>query len=149
MESQSTLFKTPKQLTKREKLVKSRKKTTDLTKEIIQWLNDSEQFIAWRQNNIPSTRTEIIIKPDGTKDTKFHFKKNNVTFKLLDIAAVHIETGKYCEFELKTGTDKLSEGQKERLQSLKKANAICFAFYDKETFMHQIKPFIRERKPAF
>ncbi len=146
---QSTLFKTTKQLSPKEKLIKSRKATTDLTKEIIQWLNDSGQFIAWRQNNIPSTRTEVIIKPDGTKDTKFHFKKNNVTFKLLDIAAIQIETGIYCEFELKKGADKLSEGQKERIRSLKAANAICFAFYDKETFMHQIKPFVREREPAF
>lgn len=145
---QSTLFKTAPNLTSKEKLIKSRKKTTDLTKWCISYLNDNG-FIAWRQNNIPSTRSEVTVKADGTKETKFHFKKNNITFKLLDIAAVQIETGIYCEIELKAGSDKLSEGQKERLQSLKKANAICFAFYDKETFMHQIKPFVKDRPLAF
>lgn len=146
---QSTLFNNSRLLSKKEKLIKSRKATTDLTKWVIEYLNNSESFIAWRQNNIPSTRTEVVFKADGTKDTKFHFKKNNIKFKLLDIAAVHIETGKYCEFELKTGSDKLSEGQKERIESLKKANAISFAFNDKESFLWQIKHFIKERPLAF
>lgn len=143
-----TLFEV-KELSRNEKLKKSRKITTDVTKWAIDYLNDSGQFIAWRQNNIPSTRSEITIKPDGSKETKFHFKKNQITFKLLDIAAVQKETGKYCEFEVKTGADKLSTGQIERLQSLKNAGAISFAFSDKETFIHQIKPYLIDRKLAF
>lgn len=142
------LFGNTKELTSKEKLIKSRKATTDLTKWAISYLNDNG-FIAWRQNNIPSTRSEITLKADGTKETKFHFKKNNITFKLLDIAAVNKETGVYFEIELKTGTDKLSEGQRERIESLKKANAISFAFKDKETFLIQIKAFIKPKPLAF
>lgn len=144
----SDLFGNAKELTSKEKLIKSRKVTTDLTKWAISYLNENG-FIAWRQNNIPSTRSEITLKADGTKETKFHFKKNNITFKLLDIAAINKETGVYYELELKTGTDKLSEGQKERIEALKKANAISFAFKDKETFILQIKPYIKPRPLAF
>jgi hypothetical protein len=138
-----------KDLTSKEKLIKSRKITTNLTKWAIDYLNDSEQFICWRQNNIPSTRSETTFKPDGTKDVKFHFKKNNVTFKLLDIAAVNKATGQYFELEVKTGKDKLSPGQQDRINALKLANAVSFAFSDKETFLIQIKPYLLPRKPAF
>jgi hypothetical protein len=60
----------------------------------------------------------------------------------LDIAAIQFDTGRYFELEVKTGADKLSPGQIERIKQIKAANGIAFAFSDKETFLLQIEPYM-------
>lgn len=144
-----TLFGKQNDLTRSEKTKISRKATNTLTAYCIDYLNKSGAFIAWRQNNIPSTRSETIIKADGTTETKFHFKKGQIKFKLLDIAAVQIGTAKYFELEVKTGKDTLSEGQRLRITELNKSGAVAFVFDSKETFLMQIKKHLDNKPLAF
>jgi hypothetical protein len=159
---QSTLFKTTKELSRNEKLRKSKKVTADLTQWAIDYLNDSNQFLVHRSNNTPSTRivkTPKIFKAfdkDGNPITfeydevEIFFKKGNIKKTILDISGFCLD-GKatHIELEVKTGKDSLSEGQIKRIEDIKSAGGISFAFKDKESFLWQIKPFVRERKQAF
>lgn len=161
------LFGSPEH-TRQQKSKASRKVTSDLTKEVIDWLNDSMQFKVHRSNNIPSPiikrETDYIDawdeygnpkKYEYTKVTTM-FKKNNVKEKILDISGFVVPyngndawAGHHIEIEVKTGTDSLSEGQTLRIQSIKKAGGISFVFDSMHTFLFQIKPYMVERKLAF
>lgn len=44
------------ELSRSDKMRRSRKVTTDLTREVIDWLNNSQQFQVNRSNNFPSPR---------------------------------------------------------------------------------------------
>lgn len=145
-----TLF--GEQLTKQEnknaKTARQRAITADLTQWVIDWLNDSGEFVAHRQNNIPSRWTKIVEKPDGTKEVKSGYKANQITEKLLDVAGFRYD-GLHLELEVKTKDDKLSKEQKARIEKLQKAGAICFVVGDKYTFKQQIKPFMKKYQQAF
>lgn len=149
-----------KELTRQEKLKKSRKITTDLTRKIIDWLNDTGYFIVWRNNSIPSTRHEVVketinaFDKDGnpieilTEYVKVHFKKNQKTISTLDIIGYRSDNV-HTEIEIKTGNDKLDKEQKEHLSNLQKAGCVSFATSDFNSFKEQIKPFLFEKVNAF
>lgn len=161
------LFGIPEK-TRRERLIKSRRDTTDLTKDVIEWLNATQQFKVHRSNNFPSqriTRKPVIVnafdstgKPIEIKydQVEIHFKKNNIKEKILDISGFVLPyngndsiAGHHIELEVKTKKDTLSEGQIERIHQVKRAGGISFVFDTMETFLLQIKPFIVEKKLAF
>lgn len=150
-----------KELSRADKMRISRKITNKLTSDAIDWLNSTGHFTVHRQNNIPSTRlaneekqiegklangqlvTVIAVIP-----VVYH-KKNQKEFALLDIAGYRLSDGKHVEIEVKSGKDTLSSDQKERIEMLKKAECISFAFSDMETLRIQIKPFMADPKLAF
>jgi hypothetical protein len=159
----SNLFGTP-ELTRQEKTKKSRKNTSDLTKEVIDYLNKSGLFIVHRSNNIPAPiikREKKIIKAvDETgklfdftyEDVQIMFKAKNIKEKILDISGFTTKLntrggGIHLEIEVKTGKDELSEGQIERIKKIKEAGGISFVFSDMETFLHQIKPYMERPLP--
>jgi hypothetical protein len=156
---QSTLFKTPKQLSRNEKLRKSKKVTADLTSECIDYLN-ANGFICHRSNNFPSqriTRKPIVINAfDATgkplvikyEEVNINYKKNNIKNTILDISGFRND-GIHTELEVKSGKDELSDEQIKRIKDIKAAGGISFAFKDKESFLWQIKPFIKPRALAF
>lgn len=154
------LFETKPELTRHQKLVKSRKITTDLTKKIIDYLNNSGCFKVWRNNNIPSTRHEIVeeiiqaFDKDGnpieikTQHVKVNFKRSQKTVSTLDIIGFRLVDGLHIEIELKTGKDRLDADQQSHLNDLQKAKCISFATSDFEMFLIQIEPY-RIYKTAF
>lgn len=160
-----------KELTRKEKMSKSRKITTDLTRDAINYINDTKQFIVHRQNNIPSTRLakEIdaaeplnkdgeaitVYDIDGkpveifTEQLKTYYKKNQKEFALLDIAGFRISDGVHLEIEVKTGKDKLKQDQKDRIKSIRDTGGISFAFSDMKMLKILIEPYLQQYKPAF
>lgn len=161
------LFGKP-ELTRQEKGKKTRKVTSDLTKDAIDYLNQSMQFKVHRSNNIPSPILKREIgyidafdqqgqpkKYEYEKITTM-FRKHNVKEKILDISGIvlpyngnDIWAGHLIEIEVKTGKDTLSEGQIERINLIKEAGGISFVFSDWETFLFQIKKYMVPRKLAF
>lgn len=152
------LFGRP-ELTRQEKLKKSRKITTDLTKDAMDYLNKTGCFKVWRNNNIPSTR---IYKEkewlDGeTEDgktvrvlveiPKVAFKSKQIKVSTFDIIGFRLIDGMHVEIEVKT-KDQLDDDQKEHLTDLKKASCISFVISDMYTLKVQIEPFLK-RKLAF
>lgn len=155
-------------LTRQEKMKISRKATTDLTKDVINFLNKSMQFQVHRSNNFPSpriTRKPVVIdlfdavgNPVHIEydDVKIHFKSNNIKETILDISGfvlpyngnTHL-AGIHIELEVKTGKDELSEGQIKRIKDIKAAGGISFVFDSMQTFLYQIKPYMVEKKLAF
>jgi len=154
------LFSIP-ELTRKEKMVKSRKLTTDLTKDVIKWLNDTGQFHVHRSNNFPSpriTRTPMeydCYNKEGQPVTfkyekvDIHFKSNNIKEAILDISGFTTDTARHIELEVKTKNDTLSDAQATRIKAIKEAGGISFVFDTMETFLFQIKPFIKEWPLAF
>jgi hypothetical protein len=155
-------------LTRQQKTKASRKITSDLTKDVIDWMNESMQFKVHRSNNIPSPiikrETAFIDAFDQEGNPKQYpyekittmFRKNNIKEKILDISGIvlvyngnDIWAGKHVEIESKVGKDSLSEGQIERIKLIKQAGGISFVFSDWKTFLFQIKPYMVERKLAF
>lgn len=155
----TNLFDIP-ELTRQEKTKQSKKATGDLTRRVIDYLNDSGQFEVHRSNNIPSP----IIKREMAYINAFDengnpkqypyekvttmFRKHNIKKKILDVSGIRLKDGLHIELEAKTGNDELSEGQEERIKTLKNAHSISFVFSNMETFLIQIKPFM-ENKLAF
>lgn len=159
---QSTLFKTAPDLSRNEKLKKSKKVSADLTQWAIDYLNNSNQFLVHRSNNTPSTR--IVKKPKVFNafdkvgnpitfkydEVEIFFKKGNIKKTILDISGFSLNNNAtHIELEVKTGKDSLSEGQIKRIEDIKAAGGISFAFNDKESFLWQIKPFIKQKPLAF
>lgn len=155
------LFGSSKELTRAEKMKISRKATTEFSREVINWLNNSGAFKAWRNNNIPSTRHSIerVIIPSFDKDgnaieivtehVKVNFKKNQKTVSTLDLIGYRISDGKHLEIEIKTGKDKLDLDQQSHLNDLQAAGCISFATGDMHTFRQQIKPYLTDKPLAF
>lgn len=162
------LFGNTKELSRSEKAKKSRKVTSDLTRWAIDFLNDSQQFQVNRSNNFPSpriTKSKTVfeyIDQEGNPqkfeydEVSIHFKKGNIKESILDISGFVLPyngndslAGKHIEIEVKTGKDSLSEGQIKRIEDIKKAGGISFMFDSKDSFMHQIRPFMVEKKLAF
>lgn len=161
----SNLFNNP-ELTRQEKIKKSRKITNDLTTWAIKYMNDSGQFKMNRSNNIPSTRVEVkqeIIHAFDqlghpieiiTNHVLHHFKSNQKQFAILDISGFTLPYngsvgGIHVELEVKTGKDTLKPDQIERIQSIRSAGGISFVFSDKETFLMQIKQHMKAKPLAF
>lgn len=154
-----TLFGDAKELSRKDKLKKSKAFTASLTVFAIDYLN-ANGFVCHRSNNTPSTRITkkpVIIKAfdkDGKPieikydEVSINFKKGNIKATILDISGVRND-GVHTELEVKTGKDSLSEAQIDRIKTLKSFGAISFAFSDKETFLLQIKPFVPSKKLAF
>lgn len=143
------------------KLQASRKQTTDLTRWCINYMNDTGEFKVWRNNNIPSTRTEIITRKDkveigpgifqevDVKDVKHHFKKNQKEVSTLDIIGYRISDGLHLELDVKRAKDTLDKDQASHMQAMQKAGCISFSITDKETFKVQIKQYMKPRTLAF
>lgn len=171
------LFETKPELTRHQKLLKSKQHTAELTKWAIDFLNNSGQFQVNRSNNFPSPRitrgkatfkyfsilgnvetktdhwAEITFEYD---DVDIHFKKGNIKETILDISGFVLPyngndkwVSKHIELEVKTGKDSLSDGQIKRISDINKSGGISFHFSNKETFLLQIKKFMVERKLAF
>lgn len=156
-----------KEHTRSEKMKVSRGATTDLTREAIDWLNNTQQFHVNRSNNFPSpriTKTKAVFKYQDSNDdeqtfeyddVKIHFKKNNIKEAILDISGFVLPYnsnryyGRHLEIEVKTGKDSLSEEQILRIATIKAAGGISFVFDSMETLKIQIKPFMVEKKMAF
>jgi hypothetical protein len=153
------LFGSTKELSRADKMRASRKITTDLTKDAIEFLNKSGCFKVWRNNNMPSTR---IYKEkewmDGELEdgsfvrvkveiTKTAFKKGNTKVSTFDIIGFRLSDGMHLEIEVKT-KDKLDEDQAKHLVDLKNAGCISFVISNMFTLKHQIEPFMI-RKLAF
>lgn len=155
------LFGKIKELTRIEKLRASRKATNEFQTWVIKWLNDTGQFKAWRNNNIPSTRHQIVeevfnvFDKDGnpmqikTQHVKVNFKKNQKTVSTFDIIGFRKSDGRHLEIEIKKGKDTLDAEQLEHMNDLQDAKAISFATGNKETFLLQIDKFVTQRKLAF
>ncbi len=84
------------------------------------------------------------------------FKKGNIKERILDISGIVLPyngndqfAGRHVEIEVKRGKDSLSPEQAERIEMLKKAGGITFVFDSEATFLHQIRPYMVERKLAF
>lgn len=131
------------------KTKRSRQATNDFQKWCVDYLNDSREFEVHRQNNIPSTITEIKILSDGTTETKTFHRANTIKKTVLDIGGFRLSDGRHLEIEVKTGKDTLSKDQKERLALLQKAGAISFVASDRETFKLQIEKYMVPKKLAF
>lgn len=155
------LFSQSEPLSRADKMRITRKLTNKLTKDAIDWINDTGQFKVHRQNNIPSYRlgTKKMEIPTFNEQGKpcvleievpeiFH-KKNNVKVTLLDIAGFRVSDGVHLEIEVKYGKDTLTKEQKERIKSIQAAGGISFSISSLETLQLQLKPFMQERKPAF
>lgn len=156
-------------LTRSDKMRISRKKTTELTKWAIDWMNETKQFQVHRSNNFPSpriTRKPIVIdaydkcgKPIQIKYEKvdIHFKSNNIIESILDISGFVLPyngndkwASKHVEIEVKGSKgDTLSDGQKKRIADIKAAGGISFVFDNEETFLLQIQPYMVDKKLAF
>jgi len=135
-------------VSRHDKLIKSKKATNEFTAFVIKYLNDSGKFVAWRSNNTPSTRIEVI-KEEGKEDiVKVHFKKNQKTIAVLDVTGYRVSDGKHLQIEIKVGKDTLKPDQKQHLQAMQKAGCISFVTSTKHDFMLQITPFM-EQKTAF
>lgn len=155
-----TLFEV-KELSRNEKLKKSRKITNDLTRFVIDYLNGTGQYKVWRNNNIPSTRhsvvTEVINAFDGqgnpieivTEHVKVNFKKNQKTVSTLDVIGYRLWDGCHTEIEIKTGRDKLDPEQAEHLADLQKSGCISFVVTNEKSFIEQINPFLKSKLLAF
>lgn len=153
------LFGKP-ELTRTEKMRAARKGTTDLTAWAINYLNNTGVFHVHRSNNFPSqriTKKEVVVnafdefgKPIEIKYEKvdIHFKSNNIKETILDISGFRAD-GIHFEAEVKTGKDKLSEGQVKRIKDITNSGGIAFWFTDKVNFMAQIEKYIIEKKYAF
>lgn len=151
----------PKQLSRSEKMLASRKSTTDFTKEAIKWLNDTGQLICHRSNNHPGHRLSREKKEFKAFDefglpivfeyekVEIYFKSNNIKETILDISGFRISDGLHLEIEVKTKKDTLSQGQKDRIETIKKAGGISFVIDSMETLKLQIQPYLIERKLAF
>lgn len=138
----------------------ARKKTNELTKWAIDWLNESQQFQVHRSNNFPSQRItrkwEVFKAYDKTgkpvefkyEKVEIHFKANNITEKILDISGFR-KDGLHFEIEVKTGKDALSEGQLKRINDIKKSGGISFVFNDQQTFLMQMEKYILPKQYAF
>lgn len=162
------LFGPEKDLSRSDKMRISRKVTTDLTKKVIDFLNDSQQFQVHRSNNFPSPRITKVktefkyIDHSGNaqvfeyEDVKIHFKKYNIKEAILDISGFVLPyngnddiAGHHVEIEVKTKKDTLSDEQIKRIADVKGAGGISFVFDTFETFMIQIKPYMKEKLYAF
>lgn len=153
------LFGDTKELSRKDKLKKSKALTASLTIFAIDYLNDNG-FVCHRSNNYPSQRIvkkEMIFNAfdkDGNPiqhkylDVQISFKKGNIKQTILDISGVRWD-GLHTELEVKTGKDQLSEAQLDRIKTLKSFGAISFAFSDKETFLIQINPYLKPKELAF
>lgn len=157
-----------KEKSRKEKLIKSRKATTDLTFKVVQWLNDSQQFRCHRSNNSPGHRISREKKifeafdKDGNpikfeyEDVKIFFKKNNIKDTILDVSGIVLPyngnekwAGHHVELECKTGKDTLSTEQAQRIKDIRDAGGISFVFSDMETFLFQIRSFVVDKLKAF
>lgn len=133
---------------RRAKLKKAKKKTGDLTAETIKLLNLTG-FVAWRNNNIPSTymivkkdeEGNVMFYPNGEPILEQRYKKNNVKKGTFDIIGFRKSDGRHLEIEIKVGKDKLSPEQSEHLKDLRAAEAIAFIVSSIDTLLIQIKPF--------
>ena len=155
-----TLFEV-KELSRHEKLKKSRKITTDLTRFVIDYLNATGQFKCWRNNSIPSTRHEVVtdvikaFDADGnpieivTEHVKVHFKRSQKTVSTLDVIGVRLWDACHVEIEIKTGKDKLDPEQAEHLADLQKAGCVSFVVADEQSFLIQIEKYLKPRELAF
>lgn len=163
------LFETQKpELTRQQKLIKSKKNTSDLTRWAIDFLNDSGQFQVHRSNNFPSQRITREKKRFAYLDenhiqcffefeeVKIMFKKGNIKDTILDISGFVLPyngndqwASRHIELEVKTGKDSLSDGQIKRIEDICAAGGISFAFNSKEMFLHRIKMYMVDRKLAF
>jgi hypothetical protein len=150
-----------KGITKKQKLQQSRKLTNEFQTFVKNWLNKTGQFRVWRNNNIPSTRHEVIVEEipaydaEGnaviikTEHVKVHFKKNQKEVSTFDLIGYRIRDGKHVEIEIKKGKDELDEDQEKHLKLLQASGCISFATKDKTMFLHQIAKFIEEKPLAF
>jgi len=156
----SNLFDEP-ELTRNQKTKASRRITAELTKWVIDYLNDSGQFEVHRSNNIPAPiikrENAFIDAFDENGNPKQYpyekvttmFRKNNIKKKILDVSGFRLSDGLHIELECKTGNDELSEGQTERIKKVKSAGGIAFIFSNKETFLMQIEKHLTPKKLAF
>jgi hypothetical protein len=154
------LFGSSKQLSRSEKMKISRKATTDLTFQIIKWLNDSGQFRVHRSNNFPGqriVRKKMVYSCFNSKgepvdfeydSVEIFFKANNIKETILDISGFILPyngnvnlAGKHLEIEVKTGKDSLSDGQIQRINDVSAAGGVSFVFDSMETFLIQIKKY--------
>lgn len=159
-ETEDNLFDL-KPLDKKQRLQQSRKQTNEFQKWVKDWLNNTRQFKVWRNNNIPSTRHEVVVEEipafdkDGnpiiikTEHVKVHFKKNQKEVSTFDLIGFRKSDGKHVEIEIKTGKDKLDDDQLIHLKALQASGCISFATRDKLMFLEQIKPYVEEKRPAF
>jgi hypothetical protein len=150
-----------KGITKKQKLQQSRKLTNEFQTFVKNWLNKTGQFRVWRNNNIPSTRHEVIVEEipaydaEGnaviikTEHVKVHFKKNQKEVSTFDLIGFRIRDGKHLEIEIKTGKDKLDEDQVKHLKALQASGCISFATANKQMFFEQIRPYIEDKPLAF
>lgn len=155
------LFGEVKELSRSDKMRASRKITNKLQSDVIDYLNNSMQFKVWRNNNIPSTRHQVVIEKipsfdkDGnpieiiTEHVKVNFKKNQKTVSTFDIIGFRLSDGKHLEIEIKSGKDKLDVDQKLHMDHLQASGCISFATGDKASFEIHIKPFMMDKKLAF
>lgn len=155
------LFGNSAELSKKERLQKSRKLTNEFQKYVKDWLNKTGQFKVWRNNNIPSTRHEVIVEEihafdaEGnpviirTEHVKVNFKKNQKEVSTFDLIGFRIKDGKHLEIEIKTGKDRLDDEQKKHMNHLRASGCISFAVGDKNTFLTVIAPFVEEKPLAF
>lgn len=155
------LFGVTKELTRTEKLRKSRKATNEFQKWVIDWLNDSGQFKVWRNNNIPSTRHQIVTNvihafdKEGnpieiiTEHVKVNFKKNQKTVSTFDVIGFRKKDGLHLEIEIKVGKDTLDTDQKDHMNDLHTSKCVSFAVGDKYTFEQQISRWMDAKTLAF
>lgn len=157
----NNLFGKEKHLTRSEKMQITRKQTNEFQSWVIDWLNNSGQFKAWRVNNIPSTRlanekkqleaetlTGEPITVIATIPVVYH-KKNQKQFSIFDVCGFRLSDGKHLEIEIKTKNDTLDKDQKEHMSDLQTTGCISFATGDKHSFLLQIMPYMAEKQLAF
>lgn len=147
------LFGTENELSRADKMRKSRKVTTDLTKDAVDYLNATGCFKVWRNNNIPSTR---LYREDEWLDgeteageiirvkvniPKVAFKKSQIKVSTFDIIGFRLIDGVHVEIEVKT-KDHLDTDQAQHLKELKSAGSISFVINDMLTLKFQIEPFL-------
>jgi hypothetical protein len=155
------LFGTTKDLSRMDKLRASRKVTNDFQRWVLDYLNSTGDFKVWRNNNIPSTRHQVIkevikaFDANGnpieivTEHVKVNFKKNQKTVSTFDIIGFRIKDGLHLEIEIKTGKDQLDHEQKLHMNDLQASGCISFATGNKQMFLVQIKPYIEEKPLPF
>lgn len=160
-----------KEYSRAEKMRIARDLTNKLTREAINYLNSTGQFKVHRQNNIPSTRlanedkeiegklivngvvTDQVVKVMANIPVVYH-KKGQKEVALLDIAGFSLPIGDdpgglHVELEVKRGSDTLKDDQAERIKEVTKSGGISFVFTSMEDLKIKIKPFLRQRPPAF
>lgn len=159
-----------KELSRADRMRKSRKITTDLTKDAVEYINSTGQFHVTRANNIPSYRTQKVTKfiegydKDGKPcqypyDTvEIHHKAKNIKEAILDIQGFRTNygdhdpdkmPGQHFEAEVKVGKDELSPEQLERIDKLKKAGAVVFVFNNMETLKLHLSKHLKPYQAAF